>query len=135
MAEFTGKNLALSFIYSGGTIDLAPDFRTFSKAPSIGMVDASAGSDADRTYLTTLKDGTYSWGAVVQEIGTAIRTALVEGTGGTLEIGEEGTAIGNPKETVPVISMGAQYNIPYDNVVEISCQFQKNGARTEAVYA
>lgn len=135
MAEFTGKNLAASFIYSGGTIDLAADFRSFSKAPSIGMVDASAGSDADRTYLTTLKDGTYSWGGVVQAVGTAIRDALVEGTSGTLEIGEEGTAAGNPKESVPVIAMGAQYNIPYDNVVEISCQFQKNGARTSSVYS
>ena len=135
MAEFTGKNLAASFIYSGGTIDLAADYRSLSKAPSVGLVDASAGSDADRTYLTTLKDGTYSWGGVAQEIGTALRAALVEGTHGTLEIGEEGTAIGNPKETVPVISMGAQYNIPYDNVVEISCQFQKNGARVEGVYS
>lgn len=134
MAEFTGKNAVIQFVYSGGTIDLAADYRTLSKAPSIGMVDASAGSDADRTYLTTLKDGTYSWGGVVQAVGTAIRTALVEGVTGTLIIGEEGTAAGKPRESVPVISMGAQYNIPYDNVVEISCQFQKNGARTLDVY-
>ena len=134
MAKFTGKNLSLSFIHSGGTLDLAADFRTLSKAPSIGMVDASAGSDADRTYLTTLKDGTYSWGGVSQEAGTVLRNALLEGSGGTLIIGEEGTVAGKPKETVVVISMGAQYNIPYDNVVEISCQFQKNGARTLSVY-
>lgn len=134
MAEFTGQNLVCSFIHAAGTLVLNTDYRTLATAPVIGMVKASAGNDLDETYLTTLKDGKYSWKGVSQTGGTVLRSALVEGTGGTLIIGEEGTAAGKPKETVPVICMGAQYNFQYDNVVEISCDFQKNGARVLAVY-
>ena len=134
MAEFTGQNAVCSFIHAGGTLVLNTDYRTISTAPTIGLADASAGNDLDKTYLTTLKDGKYSWKGVAQTGGTVFRSALVEGTQGTLIIGEEGTAAGKPKETVPVISMGAQFNIQYDNVVEISCEFQKNGARVLATY-
>ena len=134
MPEFTGTNLVASFIHAGGTLVLNSDYRTLTNAPVIGLVDATAGNDADKTYLTTLKDGKYSWKGLAQTGGTVLRSALVEGTGGTLIIGEEGTATGKPKETVPVICMGGQFNFPYDNVVEISCEFQKNGARVLSVY-
>jgi len=132
MPEYTGKDMAISWIHAGGTIALAGDYRTISSSPSIGLVDASAGSDADRTYLTTLKDGTYSLSMLAQTAGTVLRDALLEGTSGTLLIKPEGTASGKPSETVPCISMGPQFNFPYDNVVEITCQFQKNGARVLA---
>jgi hypothetical protein len=134
MAEITGSALVASFVYSGGTIVLNSDYRSLSTSPSIGLVKASAGSDTDETYLTTLKDGKYSWKGVVQSGGTALENALVEGTGGTLIIGREGTASGKPKETCPVISMGAQFNYQYDNIQEVSCDFQKNGARVLSNY-
>jgi len=129
MAEHTGAALAVSFIHAAGTLVLNTDYRSLSNSPTIGLVKSTAGSDADETYLTTQKDGKYSWKGLSQTAGTVLENALVEGTQGTLIIGREGTASGKPKETVPVISMGANYNYPYDNVVEITCDFQKNGAR------
>jgi hypothetical protein len=134
MTEHTGSALVASFIHAGGTLVLNTDYRTLGTSPTIGLVKASAGSDTDETYLTTLKDGKYSWKGLSQVGGTVLESALVEGTKGTLIIGREGTTTGAPKETVPVISMGGQYNYPYDNVIEISCDFQKNGARVLATY-
>lgn len=130
MTEYTGKDLYLKF---GATV-LSGDYRTLSSAPDIGLVDASAGNDADRTYLTTLKDGRYSYRGLAQAGGSVLEAALLEGTYGTLEIGREGTATGKPKETAYCVSLGAQFNYPYDNVVEISVEFQRSGARAIAAY-
>jgi hypothetical protein len=134
MAEYTGKDLYLAWIHSGGTLVLSTDYRSFGEAPSIGMVDASAGADTHRTYLTTLKDGTYDYAGVHQTAGTVLKAALTEGAYGTLIIGPEGTATGKPKDTVPAISMGAQMSYPYDNIVEISVSFQKNGANVPSLF-
>jgi len=134
MTEYTGSALVGSFIYSGGTVVFNTDYRSLTSAPTVGLVDASAGSDTDKTYLTTLKDGKYSLKLVAQTGGTVLETALTEGNSGTLIIGREGTASGKPKETVPVIVMGPQFNYPYDGIVEISCDFQKNGTRVMSAY-
>jgi hypothetical protein len=134
MAEYTGSALVASWIHAGGTLVLNTDYRTLGTSPTIGLVKASAGADTDETYLTTLKDGKYSYKGLAQTGGTVLENALVEGTKGTLIIGREGTVAGSAKETVPCISMGAAFNYPYDNIVEISCEFQKNGARVLSVY-
>jgi hypothetical protein len=134
MAEYTGTSMYISFTAGTVVSVLSADYRTISTAPVIGLADASAGNDADKTYLPTLKDGKYSWKGLAQTAGTVLENALLEGTLGTLIIAREGTASGKPKETCPVIAMGATFNFPYDNVVEISCEFQKNGARVLATY-
>jgi hypothetical protein len=134
MPEYTGSALYAAFVNAGGTLVLSTDYRSLSDDPTIGLVKASAGSDTDETYLTTLKDSKYSWRGVAQTAGTVLVTQLIEGTQGTLIIGREGTASGKPKETVPVISMGGKFNYQYDNIVEITCDFQKNGARAFSAY-
>jgi len=130
MPEYTGKDLVANFIYSGGTVALGGDYRTIESSKTIGLVQATAGADTNHTYLTTVKDGKYTWSGVAQTAGTALETALVAGNSGTLIIQREGTASGKPKETCAVICMGANFTYPYDNVVEISCEFQANGAAT-----
>jgi hypothetical protein len=134
MAEYTGSALYMTWIHPAGTAVLSTDYRTVSTAPTIGLVQSTAGSDAANTYLTTVKDGVISWAGVDQTAGTVLYVALKEGTSGTLIIAPEGTASGKPKETIPAISQGAQRNIPYDNVVELSCSFQQNGVRVDGNY-
>jgi hypothetical protein len=134
MPEYTGGSLFASFINPGGTLVLSTDYRTITSAPTIALVKSTAGSDADETYLVTQKDGKYSWKGVAQTSGTVLENQLLEGTQGTLIIGREGTVAGKVKETVPVIAMGADFNYPYDGIVEVSCDFQKNGARVLSVY-
>ena len=134
MSEYTGKDLAIQWVYSGGTVTMSSDYRTAAYTPSVDLVDASAGNDANKTYLVALKDGKFSLTYLDQAGGTATMAACAEGTGGTLFIGPEGTVAGKPKQTIPAIAMGAQRNYPYNEVVEISVEFQQNGARTDGVW-
>jgi len=129
MAKITGKNLVATWAYSGGTVDLNTDFRTLSINPNIDLAETTAGADTDKTYIATIKDATIEWSGLYQSKGTALMNALEAGTGGTLIIYPEGTASGYPKETYPAIAMGAKINVPYADVVEISCTFQKNGPK------
>ncbi len=131
MAEITGKDLNIQWAYSGGTVVLSTDFRTLSVNPSIDLAETTAGSDADKTYIATIKDTTIEYSGLYQAGGTALRNALEAGTGGTLIISPEGTTTGKSKESYPAIAMGAKMNIPYNEVVEISCTFQKNGAKAD----
>jgi hypothetical protein len=134
MAEFTGSALVASFVNAGGTLTLNTDYRTMTNSPTIGLVDGSSGSDTAKTYLTTLLDGKYSWKGVAQTGGTVLESQLAPGTSGTLIIGREGTVAGKPKETCAVIAMGAQFKYQYNDIVEVSCDFQSSGAPTRSVY-
>lgn len=134
MAGITGQNATISWVYSGGTVDLGAKYRSIQYTPSIEMYDQSAGADANKTYITGQKDGSVSYSGIFQSGGTAVLTSLVEGTGGTLIWGEEGTAVGKPKHTMPAISQGATSNVQYNALIEISCTFQQNGAKVDATY-
>jgi hypothetical protein len=134
MAEYTGSSMVLSWIYSGGTVALNGDYRTASWQPAADMVDTTAGSDANHTFISTLTNASANITLLAQTDGTAIRTALAAGTSGTLIIGPEGTASGKRKITMPAISGGAQYDFTYNDVVTITCSFQCTGAYTDAAY-
>jgi hypothetical protein len=130
MAEIVGKNLYIEF---GGT-DLSSDFRTVTNNEETGLVDASAGSDAARTYIATLKDGTLDYSMVAQADGTATWDAVAPATAGTLIWGEEGTAAGNARHTVDALVASRSKDIPYDDLVIYNVSFQFNGAITDDVY-
>lgn len=129
MADITGKNLVATWAYSGGTVNLNTDFRTLSINPNIDLAETTAGADTDKTYIATIKDATIEWSGLYQSAGTALVNALEAGTGGTLTVYPEGTASGKQKDVYPAIAMGAKINVPYADVVEISCTFQKNGPK------
>jgi hypothetical protein len=134
MAEFiAGPTMVLTWTYSGGTIALAGDYRTATWAPSVAYVDSSAGSDTHVQRLTALKDSTASITLVAQTGGTAIQTALQPGVGGTLVIQPEGTAASKRKITFPCFCDGASIDMPYADIVAISCGFTGNGAFTDGV--
>ena len=130
MAEITGKNLVATWAYTGGTINLNTDYRTLSINPNIDLAETTAGADTDKTYIATIKDATIEWSGLYQSAGTALVNALEAGTGGTLTVYPEGTASGKQKDIYPAIAMGAKINVPYADVVEISCTFQKNGPKS-----
>lgn len=138
MAEFTGKNLSVTWAYLAGTatttVDLSGDFRSLSYKPTIGKTTGTAGSDAFESYLMTVKDTVLDYTGVMQVGGTAVEDALTEGTFGTLTVGPEGTASGKRKYTVPAFAMGASLNYLYNKEVEIACQFQGSGTRTNGSF-
>lgn len=134
MAGITGQSFNISWVYSGGTVDLSTDYRNYSYTPSVDMYDQTAGADTSKTYVTGAKDGQISWQHVYQSGGSVVVNALAEGTSGTLIVGREGTAAGKPKETIPAISQGASTNIQYNSLIEVTCNFQQNGARVDGSY-
>lgn len=134
MPDYGGTALYAAWVNPGGTVVLSADYRTISYNPSVDLVEATAGSDTAKTYVAFQKDGKVSYSGLMQAGGTALSNALAEGTGGTLIIAPEGTATGKQKITIPAISLGANFQWPYNGLVEISCEFQQNGQRTDGVY-
>jgi len=130
VAEFTGKNLSVSF---GGTA-LAGAFRTFSTTEEAGLVDASAGNDQARTYLKTLEDGSATLEVLAQDDSTAVWAAIKPGTAGSLVWGEEGTGVGQPRHTVNAIVSSRKKDMPYDDVVVITAEFQFSGVLTDDTF-
>ena len=133
MAGYVGNIAICTWTTSTGTGTLSADFRTFNYSPSVDLVEETAGADANKLYLAAQKDGKFSWAGVQQAVtaGTALLALMNEGQIGTLFYSPEGTAATKPKYTIPAISMGWKQNEPYNNVVEITCEWQQNGARTE----
>ena len=135
MTAYSGSALDIKWLYGSGTTLLNTDYKTFNYNPTIDLLDQSAGSDADKTYLTALKDGRASFNGLIQSGtgagGTAMTANLEPGYSGTIVFSPEGTAAGKPKITRPMIAMGAALTIPFAGLVEVSCDFQCNGAETK----
>jgi hypothetical protein len=125
-----GSALYLRWVTTNGTSVLSADYRQFSYAPSIDLIEDTAGADANKHRLVGLKDGQATLNYVHQAGGSVIMSQLDEGTEGTLEYSPEGTATGKVKYSLPAISMGANINQPYTDIIEISVTFQQNGARS-----
>jgi len=130
MAGITGTAFYATF----NSQVLDTDYRSFSNSEEIGTVDQSAGSDANRTYLTALKDGTASITFVMQSEDTTTWGAVAVGTDDTLEWGEEGTAAGKPKHSVPAIVTSREKSMEYADLVVCDVSFQFNGAVTDDTY-
>lgn len=118
-----GQSMVLTWVYSGGTISLAGDYRTCDWNPSTAYEDVSAGADTQTGRMPTLKDATANVTLVRQTAGTALDAALQPGQAGTLTIQPEGTAVNLRKITLPAYSDGAQVTHPYANVAIITCNF------------
>jgi hypothetical protein len=135
MAEFTGSNLA---VYFKGTL-ISGNQREFSNKREMGLVDASAGADAARSYLTTLKDGTAKMVTLLQTSATAttdVPVLCVEGATGTLEWAPEGSASGKVRHYVSSAFVKSQETkSPYDDVTELSLEFQFSAAVSDGTYA
>lgn len=119
---YTGSGLYLKF----GSTELAADYRSFTPSFSIGLEDASAGSDTGMSRLTTLKDGSASLTMRAPVGGTATSAALEEGTEGTLEWGPEGTATNKPKRSVNCFVESFEETLAYAGVTEWSVTFQQS---------
>ena len=117
MAELiSGPTMVLTWVYSGGTVSLAGDYRTCDWSPSITYEDVTAGADTQIGRLTTLKDATANVTILQQTGGTAIVAAFPAGQAGTLTIQPEGTALNKRKITFPSYCDGIQTAHPYANV-------------------
>lgn len=125
MAHYTGKDLYIEF---GGQAVGDSEYRSLSVDRQIDTVEVSAGADTDKSYLTTLRDASFSLTYVDENAsGTLVNQALYEGAYGTLVWGPQGTASGKPKFScaawVTSVSAGMEYNAEVTRDVSL----QKDG--------
>ena len=132
MAEnnITGKAAYINWVWSGGTVDLATDYRSVSIKENTDTAETTAGADTHKTYLPTIKSATIDYSGLFPSgtAGTALYAALAAGVQGTLTVAPEGTATGKVSHSYPAICMGATYDTPYADVVTVNVTFQSNGA-------
>ena len=131
MAEanrLTGKDLIVLWVDAGGTVDLSGDFRALNLNREQETTDITAGGDSARSYRGTVK----KFGAKLETLfigtaGSAAYTAVALGAEGTLLYGPQGTAVGQPKGGFPAIVSKQNIDLPYDEVVTMTVEFQGQG--------
>ena len=130
MAEnnIVGKDAVISWVWTGGTVNLATDYRSVSVKENVDTAETTAGADTHKTFLPTIKSATIDYSGLFPTGGTALYAALAAGMSGTLTVAPEGTASGKVSKAYPAICMGATYDTPYADVVTVNCTFQSNGA-------
>jgi len=130
---FTGKAAYIKF----GSTELDAYYRSAGWSEEIDLVEETAGSDANKKYLTAVLDGTSDLELIMPSgtAGTAVWAAVKPGTEGTLEIGPEGTAAGKAKHTVNAIVKSRGKPLTYNDITTFSVSFQFSGAVTDSTYA
>ena len=129
---FTGTAAYIKF----GSTELDAYYRSLGHTEEIDLVDESAGSDANKLYITALKDGNRDLEIIMPAgtAGTAVYAAVAPGTEGTLEIGPEGTASGKAKHSVNSIVKSRGEPLTYNDITTLSVAFQFSGAVTDGTY-
>ena len=129
MVGMTGSGTWIKF---GSTV-LSSDYRAFSPTETGDVVDASAGADANRTYLTALKDGTATATLALQTgAGTLIWNAVAPLTDDTLWWAEEGSSVNKQLHYVWAIVTERRKSIGYADLVIADVTWQFSGAVSDS---
>lgn len=126
MARYTGKDLAIQWIWSGGTTWLEGDYRSMTTTEDQESADSTAGDDTYKAYIPTVADasGEVQLLDTSGTAGTAEWGAIAPANTGTLVWYPEGTASTKPRHTAPAFISSRQRDFPYDDVVTITASFQ-----------
>jgi hypothetical protein len=133
MAHYAGDNVYVEF---NGT-DISLDRRTIEWNETGDLAEVSAGADADRTFVPTLKSGSASGEFVADSDGTAatdIWNLCVPLTEGTLVVGPEGTAAGKRKGSVNAFVTNRSEPHQYDAESTLAVEWTFSGAVTWGVF-
>lgn len=130
MAGKTGKDLYLEF----DSTQLDADYRSFDPDIEIDTVEDTTGSDDNKTYVTTTKDGTASATLIYQASGGGNVETPDIGDEGNLIWGPEGNTTGLKRFTVNAILTKVGRKHPYDGLIEYSLEWQFSGAVTEDTF-
>lgn len=137
MTEQIGNQQALTFVYSGGTVDMQQQLRSVTLPFNTDMVDASAGTVSYREYISGLTDYTCDvellYNGAASPIGSADLKALRRTTG-TVNYGPQGSATNAHKITFAALVTSLEFASPYDDIVTVNISFQGSGAPTDGVW-
>lgn len=127
--RMSGADLVVQFIHSGGTATLSGDQRVLSVEREQETADATAGSDGARVSIATVKKFSASLEThFIGTAGSAVWSAVLLGTTGTLIYGPQGTATGKPKGSIPMIVKTQTVEFPFDDVAKLTVEFEGQGA-------
>lgn len=130
MVSQVGTAEFLQWRTSSATLTLNTDGRTYGLEESVELIDETAGADVNKQYIRSYKDGKVSWSGLYQVGGTEVFVSAAAGTLGTLVWAPDGSVAGSYAATIPAISMGVKINASYSALVDLSIDFQQNGAKT-----
>jgi hypothetical protein len=123
-ARAIGKDGYISF----QGVEISADYRSFDLDLKLDTVEKSAGSEASKSYLPALKDGTakltYAYSGTA---GTAYTSKLRVGQQGTLLWGPEGNGTGKPKGGVVALVIGHSQPLVYNELITRTVTFQFTG--------
>ena len=136
MTAITGTALYLSY-GTGTPVVLNTDYRAFGESETGEVVDASAGSDTAKTYLTTLTDATAT-ATIVLQAGTAFTAVWAVlaplQAGQTLTWAPEGTAATKHKHYAVAIVTKREKSMEFNDLVVCDIAWQFSGAVTDGTY-
>lgn len=120
-----GKDAYISF----QDTEISADYRNFDIELTIDTVESTAGSEASKSYIATLKDGTAK--LTYAYSGTAGAGAYVDvlgvGQEGTLLWGIQGTALDKPKGGAVAIVVAHSKPMAYNDLLTRTVTFQFTG--------
>lgn len=123
-----GAGLVARWITAAGTYTVQDDYTKLDVDQSIDLIDVTAGNEADKTFITGIKDGTAKLDFIAQgTAGTAAELQMVPGTIGTFEYSPVGTAVGRPKRGWVAYVKSYGESLPQAGRAEVSVEFQKTG--------
>lgn len=139
MAEFRGgPNMYADFVYSGGTISFATQYRNISITDEADMIDSTAGAVSFREFIAGLRQVTVAVEALhngtASPFGTADIAALAPGGSGTVRVAPFGTATGQAKYSGAALIKNRNHEYPYDDVVPLNVEFQVSGTWSEGAW-
>lgn len=137
--RYTGENLVVQWIFSGGTATLDTNFRKVETDEKTDKADKAAGHDTHKSYSPTLLDTTINVSGLDVTRDDAAGSITWVGTEpqaeGTLVWSPAGTAVGKLKRTVEAMVEERKLTYPYDNLVEIEVDFQAQAQITDAYWS
>ena len=135
MPEFRGgANAHIRIVYSGGTADIAGQYRNSSLSVSNNIIDTTSGSTAWEEIISGISkwevsyEGLHNGGDT--PMGTVHLAALVPGLAGTVFWSPSGSAATNQRFTGAIVIESVEIGLPYDDVVTVSLKIRGNGALT-----
>lgn len=133
MTRYTGHDLAVAWIYSGGTAWLEDDYRTLDVSESVNDANSTAGNDTYAGHLPTYADANASLEMLgTTGSGTIHWAKLAPRLQGTLEWYPEGTAATKPKHAAAAYINSRDRSYPYADVMTVTIGFQFDGAITDS---
>ena len=136
MARFVGKDLAVTWAYTGGSVALEADFKSFKVSEEVQDADSTAGDDTHAGHLPTFTDAS----AEIEMLGTTNSgtlhwSRLAPRTEGTVYWYPEGTASTKPSHYAPAYIQSREREYPFDDVAAVTVGFQCQGDITDGTVA